>query len=345
MSLPELRERGIANPAAVIYELELAGYEIDRVHRHGRLLGVRLGSARSRVDRARTAPPLRALTGGDAPTFWSARLNELVHLSNTEGLGCPAHGRRCARACPPVRTRQAPVKPITDIDDPRYVKALAHPLRIRILAMLADRSASPVQLSSKLDATLGTVAYHVRTLHSLGLVELVDTRQRRGATEHYYRAREHPRFPDDAWSGLAPVAKQRMLSAMLQQIGQYVTALGRRGRLRPLRGAHDAQRRCSSTSAAGSSSPTATRKWLRRGRGDRRRGRRAPGRARRDGGDGTARPASRRRARRDAVRGPPGRRRARAAGNAHATGACRGAAPPPCATDALDAPSGPPPDP
>ena len=116
------------------------------------------------------------------------------------------------------------MKPITDIDDPRYVKALAHPLRIRILAMLADRSASPVQLSTKLDATLGTVAYHVRTLHSLGLVELVDTRQRRGATEHYYRAREHPRFPDDAWSGLAPVAKQRMLSAMLQQIGQYVTS-------------------------------------------------------------------------------------------------------------------------
>ena len=42
VSLPELRERGIANPAAVIYELELLGYEIDRVHRHGRLVGVRL---------------------------------------------------------------------------------------------------------------------------------------------------------------------------------------------------------------------------------------------------------------------------------------------------------------
>jgi len=121
------------------------------------------------------------------------------------------------------------VKPITDIDDPRYVKALAHPLRIRILAMLADRSASPVQLASKLDATLGTVAYHVRTLHSLGLVELVDTRQRRGATEHYYRAREHPRFPDDAWSGLAPVAKQRMLNAMLQQVGEYVTGAAASG--------------------------------------------------------------------------------------------------------------------
>jgi biotin operon repressor len=44
VSLVELRERGIAGPAAVIYELEIAGYEIDRVHRHGRLVGVRLGA-------------------------------------------------------------------------------------------------------------------------------------------------------------------------------------------------------------------------------------------------------------------------------------------------------------
>jgi DNA-binding transcriptional ArsR family regulator len=116
------------------------------------------------------------------------------------------------------------VKPITDIDDPRYLKALAHPLRIRILAMLAERSASPVQLAGKLDATLGTVAYHVRTLHDLGLVELVDTRQRRGATEHYYRAHEPPRFSDEAWHGLPPVDKQRMLSALLAQIGQFVSA-------------------------------------------------------------------------------------------------------------------------
>ena len=54
VSLPELRERGIGNPAAVIYELELAGYEIDRVHRHGRLLGVRLGADRTpRVEAGR----------------------------------------------------------------------------------------------------------------------------------------------------------------------------------------------------------------------------------------------------------------------------------------------------
>jgi len=153
------------------------------------------------------------------------------------------------------------VKPITDIDDPRYVKALAHPLRIRILAMLADRSASPVQLSSQLDATLGTVAYHVRTLHSLGLVELVDTRQRRGATEHYYRAREHPRFPDDAWAGLAPVAKQRMLSAMLQQIGQYVTASAAAGGFDRAE-AHMTRRSLQLDDRSFAELAAATRRWL-----------------------------------------------------------------------------------
>jgi DNA-binding transcriptional ArsR family regulator len=113
------------------------------------------------------------------------------------------------------------VKPITNIDDPRYVKALAHPLRIRILAMLEESPSSPVRLAAQLDATLGTVAYHVRTLESLGLVKLVSTRQRRGATEHIYQAREHPRFTDEAWERLEPVAKQRLLSAMLRQIGEY----------------------------------------------------------------------------------------------------------------------------
>jgi DNA-binding transcriptional ArsR family regulator len=109
------------------------------------------------------------------------------------------------------------------VDDPRYLKALAHPLRIRILAMLREKPGSPVQLAARLDATLGAVAYHVRTLHNLGLIELIDTRQRRGATEHVYKALELPRFSDDAWEGLGPVGKQRMLSAMLRQIGEYAS--------------------------------------------------------------------------------------------------------------------------
>jgi len=35
------------------------------------------------------------------------------------------------------------LKPITNIDDPRYVKAMSHPLRVRILALLDERRRVP----------------------------------------------------------------------------------------------------------------------------------------------------------------------------------------------------------
>ena len=112
--------------------------------------------------------------------------------------------------------------PITNIDDPRWVRAIAHPLRIRLLAMLDERSASPASLAQKFEQhSLGTISYHVRVLYDLGLLELVSTRQRRGATEHFYRARAHPRFSDEAWSRLDTVPKQRMITAALAQIHDY----------------------------------------------------------------------------------------------------------------------------
>src|ERR671939_1452020 len=98
-------------------------------------------------------------------------------------------------------------KPITSIDDPRYVKAMSHPLRVRILAILQERRASPNELAGVLGATLGTVAYHVRTLHQLGLIELVDETRVRGAVAHHYRARERPQVSDAAWARATPMAK------------------------------------------------------------------------------------------------------------------------------------------
>jgi DNA-binding transcriptional ArsR family regulator len=73
-------------------------------------------------------------------------------------------------------------------DDPRLEKALAHPLRVRILADLERRTSSPRELSDELGEPLGNVSYHVRQLAGLGLVKLVKTTPRRGAVEHHYRA-------------------------------------------------------------------------------------------------------------------------------------------------------------
>ena len=111
--------------------------------------------------------------------------------------------------------------PIKNIDDPRYVKAMSHPLRVRILAMLDERKASPNQLAGWLDASLGTVAYHVRTLEQLGLIELVDETRVRGAVEHHYRAKARPNVTVEGWAQAAPVAKQAAVGSSLDVIGEY----------------------------------------------------------------------------------------------------------------------------
>ena len=117
----------------------------------------------------------------------------------------------------PVKAKSAATQP----DEAKYLKALAHPTRVRIVAMLSERRASPVELSEKLGETLGTVAYHVRTLRNLGIIKLVSTRQRRGAIEHIYEASETVRFSDESWNSVSPVGKQRRIGAVLQQAGEY----------------------------------------------------------------------------------------------------------------------------
>lgn len=113
------------------------------------------------------------------------------------------------------------MKPIKNIDDPRFVKAMSHPLRVRILAMLDERKASPNQLAGWLGASLGTVAYHVRTLEQLGLIELVDETRVRGAVEHHYRARERPNVTAEGWAQAPPIAKQAAVGSSLDVIAEY----------------------------------------------------------------------------------------------------------------------------
>lgn len=74
--------------------------------------------------------------------------------------------------------------------DGRLMRAMSHPLRVRMLRILSDRIASPNQLATIVEEPLGTVAYHVRVLVENGCLVLEGTRRRRGAIEHFYRARE-----------------------------------------------------------------------------------------------------------------------------------------------------------
>lgn len=84
-------------------------------------------------------------------------------------------------------------------DYQRIAEAFVHPLKLRILALMAEPPPprggpaelaqpgwSPNGLYGAAGEPLGNVSYHVRQLEKAGLIELVATKQRRGALEHYY---------------------------------------------------------------------------------------------------------------------------------------------------------------
>jgi DNA-binding transcriptional ArsR family regulator len=102
--------------------------------------------------------------------------------------------------------------------DSRVMKAIAHPLRHRILAILNERVASPKELSDELGERLPNVSYHVKTLDELGAIELVDTQPRRGAVEHYYRALMRPFFSDESWAQLPISTRRSVFESNLRHI-------------------------------------------------------------------------------------------------------------------------------
>jgi DNA-binding transcriptional ArsR family regulator len=120
-------------------------------------------------------------------------------------------------------------KPVTDIDDPRLVKALAHPLRVRILALLENRVATPKQIAAELGLRLENVSYHVRILRDYGFIKLERKKQVRGAVEHHYRATARPRITAQAWSGLPAVVKEAMTGAGVSQLIEILSAAAEEG--------------------------------------------------------------------------------------------------------------------
>lgn len=106
--------------------------------------------------------------------------------------------------------------------DSRVVRALAHPLRVQILDALSDRVSSPSDLAKELGTPLALTSYHVRQLVKCDMLTLVDTVQRRGAVEHYYRAKVRPRITGTAWEKVPAIVKEALLAAQLEKVGEEV---------------------------------------------------------------------------------------------------------------------------
>lgn len=100
--------------------------------------------------------------------------------------------------------------------DRRLIEALGHPVREHILAVLNERIASATEIGEELGADVSSFYHHVEELEKLGCIERVETKQRRGAKEHFFRARISVFFDDAAWQRLPGTLRGDQTASLLQ---------------------------------------------------------------------------------------------------------------------------------
>jgi DNA-binding transcriptional ArsR family regulator len=108
--------------------------------------------------------------------------------------------------------------------DGDVAKAMAHPLRVQILAALNKGVMSPSGFSRRFEEKLQNVSYHFRVLQKSGLIEEVETRQVRGSTEHFYRAIKRVLFDGKAWEELPPSLKAEVSARAVSDFLEAVAA-------------------------------------------------------------------------------------------------------------------------
>lgn len=99
-------------------------------------------------------------------------------------------------------------------------RALAHPLRLRILRLCLDEGLTNRQLADRLGENPATVLYHVRTLLGQGfLVRDPERRGRRGARELPYRSTRKSLTLEFGLEGAGHLAVVDAVRAELAEVG------------------------------------------------------------------------------------------------------------------------------
>jgi DNA-binding transcriptional ArsR family regulator len=115
--------------------------------------------------------------------------------------------------------------------DRRLIKALGHPVREHILAVLNERIASGSEIGDEMGADVSSFYHHIEELEKLGCIERVATKQRRGANEHFFKAKRTVFFSDEAWRQVPAALRADLATGFIQAIIDDATVALRSGTL------------------------------------------------------------------------------------------------------------------
>lgn len=110
----------------------------------------------------------------------------------------------------------------------RMAKALADPLRIKILLELSSRDMSPKQFFEAFGGeSISRVSRHFEVLSKYGWLKLVGKKsggKRRGAVEHFYRATGPVLFDENTWPSLPEPMKNLVTWNAFETLAEQVNA-------------------------------------------------------------------------------------------------------------------------
>src|SRR5579872_3196257 len=109
------------------------------------------------------------------------------------------------------------------------LRAIADALRIRIIELLSRQPMTVTQLGERLGIAPNKVHYHVRELERVGLVRLVETREKGSILEKYYRAvAKNFQVPDDLLNTSSPDELLAAVNEFIKVVNDGLLAAMRR---------------------------------------------------------------------------------------------------------------------
>lgn len=108
------------------------------------------------------------------------------------------------------------------------LRALAHPLRLRMMELFAESPKTTKQVAELLDQPPTRLYHHVAALERAGLLVLTKRRQNRGAVEKWYSGvtRQLQATPGDSSApGMGRQARRAVAATVLEQAKQEIVAI------------------------------------------------------------------------------------------------------------------------
>ena len=99
--------------------------------------------------------------------------------------------------------------------------AVNHPIRLDCMAILIERVASAKEIAAVLGIETHAADHHLHDLYVDGVIERVKTEsggKRRGASEHFYRARMRPEVSNEELAQMPPQGRRAMAGCVARAI-------------------------------------------------------------------------------------------------------------------------------